>query len=130
MTTAIQVQAIPRKITLGAHPEQGPALAELIINFNTDTQFIKEFFQEQASMEIDFIQSIYIDNSASANAVTIAVLDTLYSITVKSHTQGWYPLPVQEGKARISFTRAATENTNLNLIFSNSMMPYVNWATQ
>jgi len=131
MTTPVQAQATPRKTTIGAQPEQGGTLVELTVNFNADTTFVKEFFQEQAEMEIDFIQSIYIDNSASANPVTISIPDNLFSMTVKGHTQGWYAFPVQaNGKARVAFTRGAVENTNLNVLFCNHMLPYNNWTTQ
>lgn len=130
MTTNIQTQSAGYNSTLGRIPSQGSKALELAINFANDNILIKEFFQEQSREQVDFFQSIYIDNSLSANPVTISVGGSLFSITVKGHTQGFYPLDVPEGKAVLTFSRAVTEATTLNIILFNYVLPYVNWATQ
>lgn len=130
MTTPVTQQLTPYRVPLGEVPEQGSVAADFSLNFNNDNVFIKETFQEQSKLEIDFVQSIYIDNSASATALTVSIQGTLYSITVKAHTQGWYPIIIPAGKATLIFSKAMTEASIVNITLLNSMLPYVNWATQ
>lgn len=126
----LQAQLSPYNSTIGRVPEQGPKAADLSIVFTAQIgSFQKELFQEQSKLLLDFVQSVYVDNSANANPFTLSIAGTVFSITVKPHTQGFYPIDVPEGAPTFQFTTTAAAVT-VNLVFYNFMLPYVNWATQ
>lgn len=87
-----------------------------------------DFGQEQASGAIGFVQSVYIDNSASANPLTLTFPGTQQNITVKGHTQGYYPVVPFTG----TFTWQAAMNGggNVPVIFMNVRFEAAQWATQ
>jgi hypothetical protein len=114
---------------LGSEPARRAAV-DFLVNFNNDSVFIKEFFQEQSREYIDYVQSIYIDNSASATAVTVSFAGTTAQIVAKAHSQGYYPILCPPGKIIVTVSKAATEATIMNLTLFNFMVPYVNWLTQ
>lgn len=132
MTTAIVLAAgqdfAIRRTGLGTSPIENVAI-EIPCNFNLDSVLTKDFTRELQAEKIPYLQSVYIDNSANANPLTLAIQGTAYSITVKAHTQGWYPLSPAQGplNVTISSTQAAVVPV---LTFTSFMVPYVNWATQ
>jgi hypothetical protein len=131
MPTPILTQSQGFKSPMMSVPEQ-PNYLELQLTFNAgnpDASLTKDFAQELANLRIDFIQCIYIDNSADANALTLSFNDGIFSITVKGHTQGWYPVAVPEGIVRMTATNGAAATVNKNIILSSVMVPPCNWAT-
>lgn len=77
---------------------------------------------------LDQIQSVYIDNKDGTTPFTLFIQSTGQNVTVKEHTQGWYPLMVSfpaEGKFVFSGATAKTP-----IFFSNVPMPVGQWDTQ
>lgn len=127
MTTPVQAQTFGKKVGLMMPPEDYVA-ASVVIDFTNDSVFTKDLVQEQANLRVPYIQAVYIDNSADANALTLAFDGTDFSIKVKGNTQGVYPLIVPEGPPRftVTSTQGAVKKT---LIFLSMPVPFFQWPT-
>lgn len=107
------------KITLGYAPSQGARALQVKLNFNSlAVQTITfDTFKEQSGGGIEFIQSVYIDNSQNAQGLALAFPALGQQITVRTQMQGYFPLFLPNGA--FACTALTTGNVNINLIFSN-----------
>lgn len=87
-----------------------------------------DFGLEQTTGAIGFVQSVFIDNSANANAYTLQVAGTQQQIIVKGHTQGYYPVVPFTGT--FQWTSSMNAGGTVNLIFMNVKFEAAQWATQ
>lgn len=78
---------------------------------------------------IDFIQSVWIDNSLNASSITLTITSAIgsQSILVQANTQGIYPV-IAAGK--VKWSAASAGNVQVPLIWSNTAKPFVQWGPQ
>ncbi len=130
MSTPVQKKSDGYKIGLMELPSNYIALP-VDFDFTTDAAQVltKDFVSEEQNLKIPFIQGVFIDNSGDANALTLAV-DGLpgHSITVKGHTQGFYPLICGDGPTRITVTSTGSAAVKRIIFLSMPVMP-CQWAT-
>ena len=111
----------------GLAPEGGPVCMPVDFDFSSVANQQVDLFLEEANKQIDFVQSVYIDNADNAAAFTLTVSGTGQRIRVKANTQGWYPLlSGDQTRVNVSSTVAAVKVT---VIFCNVPMPTAQWAT-
>lgn len=128
MSTSILPQGQGFRVGLMQQPAENVAMP-VVVDFTADSVFTKDFQQEQANLKIPFFQTVYIDNSADANPLTLA-FDGLpgQSITVKGRTQGYYPVITQEGIPHVTIT-STQGAVKKQLIFLSVIVPPMQWAT-
>lgn len=117
-------------IPLDTQPVQGGVGVSLNLDFTAGNQASGDFGQEMASGVIDYVQSVYIDNSGNTKALSITFGGTLQNITVKPNTQGYYPVVPANGT--FSWVAVSTgANVKVPVIFMNVKIPTASqWATQ
>lgn len=116
------------KITLGYAPTQGARALPFVLQFLTQnlTQITKDFYGEQSTGEAEFMQSVYIDNSLNAQAVSIRFPALGQIITARNQTQGYYPIFVPNG--RLAITAVSAGNVDVPIIFSNIFINPTVWS--
>lgn len=128
MPTPLTAQAFGFRIGLMQLPEEYVA-APVVIDFTNDTVFTKDFEQEAANLRVPFIQGVYIDNSADANALTLSLDGAPGQVVkVKGNTQGFYPLIAPQGPLRITVTSTQAAVKKTLIFLSMPIMPF-QWAT-
>ena len=130
MATPVLGVQVGFRVGLMTMPEEMVAMP-IAFDFANDASQIltKEFEQEFTELKIPYIQSVYIDNSLDADALTLAVNGgTQQSITVKGHTQGYYPLALAQGNSSITVSSTGSTETK-QLIFFSMIVPPCSWAT-
>jgi hypothetical protein len=113
----------------GLAPDEGPKALPINVDMSVMTaQGIPlDFFTEETTQQISFIQSIYIDNADNASAVTLTCNLTGHRIRVKANTQGFYPLCCTD-QSRFVLNGTASAVT-VRLQFLNVPVPIGQWAT-
>lgn len=84
---------------------------------------------EQFQNTIDFVQSMYLDNGANANALTLVFGGFNYTIKVKANTQGIYPVVCPVVPVRWQVINGAAADITINAIFMNVAIPPFQWPT-
>lgn len=118
-------------MTMGYVPQQGSRALSVLLAFNTlATQSINDdLTNEQAQGQIEFVQSVYIDNADNAQKFTLQILEgNVQRIVAKANTQGYYPLIAPNGK--LSYSASTTGNVNINIIWMNIFVNTIVWPTQ
>lgn len=99
------------------------------LNFTVAASITDDLTQEEALQHLDMVQSVYIDNSANAAAFTLSLFQAQYGITVKAHTQGWYPF-IADTPTKYSASTTPAAGLIVGLNFSNVAIEPCNWTTQ
>jgi hypothetical protein len=89
-------------------------------NLNIDLQ------RQQSHGRMEFVQSVYIDNSNNQSTLTLKFLGTGQVIVAQPLTQGDYPVKV--GTGIIRFSAVATAGQVIPIIFSNMPAQGVVWG--
>jgi hypothetical protein len=108
-----------RKITLGYAPKEGAFALPVTLLFNTNAvqQISMDFFKEQSQGQIEFIQSVFIDNSQNPQGLALRFPTLQQQITVRTQMQGYFPLFAPNGA--FSLTAVTTGNVDIPIIFCN-----------
>lgn len=111
----------------GYAPTKGPMAAILIIDFATVATQAFDLLLEESMGELEYVQTLFIDNSQNAVDVTIRTGIHQQRIIGKTKTQGYYPalfgLP---SRFTASTTPAGGLTVPIHLI--NVPMPAVVWT--
>jgi hypothetical protein len=107
-----------------AVPEQGNRELPLTLDFSNIGMISDTLFNEQSSSQIDFIQSVYIDNSGNAGEFTIT-FNGMQTIIAQPYTQGIYPV-IASGA--LSYIAKTPQGIKIPLIFSNMAKPFATWG--
>jgi hypothetical protein len=92
----------------GLVPRFGPKVLMDTLDFASDSSIDISTAEEQKSGAIEFIQSLWIDNSANSATVTVRIQHTGQVIKVAPKTQGYFPcMAGGEFRATVSTTPAA-----------------------
>lgn len=107
-------------------PVSGPIGLPITLDFTGITTQDIDLALELQSGTIDYVQSVYIDNSANANALTLTFGGAQYKIVCKANFQGIFPVIAPVGIVR--FTAACAGNPKIPIILFNTVVPYFLWA--
>lgn len=89
-----------------------------------------DFLKEYQGADIEFIQSVYIDNADGADYFHLTVPVTLYRIVCPPNRQGWFPILLPKNVPLIAALANALEGENefeMTMIFANVPMPAATW---
>jgi hypothetical protein len=113
-----------------SQPSQGAMVMAMALDFTNVAAINIDVTEEILSQKIDFIQSVYIDNSLNASQVTLKFVDGIstagYLVTAQPYSQGWYPVAVPVGK--LVFVAGTAQGIIINIKLANIAMPYFTWG--
>jgi hypothetical protein len=124
------MQRVAYKITMGYVPKSGSRALPFKLAFNAQAvQTISDdMFLEQALAELEYIQSVFIDNADNGQKLTLQFVGSVSQrIVAKANTQGFYPVFLPNGK--LIYTATTTGNVDVNVIFSNVFVNTIVWPT-
>jgi len=109
-------------------PSGGPKTVPAVADFTTIPLYDVDGQQMIDSHAMEYIQGVFVDNSASTAALTILCGGTGQKIVVGPNMQGYFPLLVQSPpKFTLSMTPAAGRIVNLQ--FYNVPIMSCSWKT-
>ena len=124
--------APPTKTGADGAPIQGPRIIPITLNFTAPTAPIPiELFQENQDKQLDFVQTLYVDNSASGYMLTVRALVTNQTLHVPPYSQAYLPvLCLLDGQTQLIFSKnnIVAESVPVQLI--NVAMPAAVWPTR
>lgn len=109
-------------------PVSGPCGVNVSLDFTGGDNISGDLALEQMQSIIDFVQSIWIDNSLNAKALTIVFGGTGQRITVKPNTQGMYPVIAAAGQLKWT-AQSVGSGLVVPVIMMNVVQDYFQWAT-
>ena len=106
-------------------PNEGPKGVGLNFDFSVSASWLADFQQAVDGGRISGVQSLFVDNWASGQTVTVISLETGHRIEVPPYSQGLFPiLTIRLPKIQIS-----SSGTGLAAIyFLNVPVPYATWS--
>jgi hypothetical protein len=116
-------------LALGAKSSSGPFGVNVTLDFTTGNVVSGDLVQEQMIGTIDYVQSIWIDNSQNTKVLTITFPGLGQSITVKANTQGLYPVIAQQGPIRWTATSVGAAVVVPVIMMNVPQQSYSQWAT-
>lgn len=111
----------------GLVPRGGPRALRIALDFTALASQPIDLQEELLMAQLEFVQTLYIDNQANANALICVVGATQQIIKVKGNTEGYYSVLAPE-------TAGFTFSTTLGAVivpihFINVPMAVAQWAT-
>lgn len=120
-------QAFP--VFNGYAPKQGPKALPVTLDFSEKAEQAFDLVLENTEGVIDYIQSIYVDNSDNPNTVEFIFGVTNQRLVVPAGAQGNWPV-IAPSQTRI-FTRSTVDpKARVNVLLMNVPMPYTQWGPQ
>jgi hypothetical protein len=113
------------------HPTQGGRCIQVSFPFSDGAvAYQGDFVLEILDAKLDFIQSVYVDNSANADAFTLLIpgIGTKgYNLVVPPNTQGMYPIVCPSGP--MYYQAFSDGGVDVDCTFFNIPMPYYQAAS-
>lgn len=78
-------------------PTQGPCAVNVALDFTAVDNVSGDLALEQSSGTLEYVQSIFIDNSLNTKSLSITFSGLGYKITVKAGQQGLFPVVIPNG---------------------------------
>jgi hypothetical protein len=111
-------------------PLEGPRAIPLTLDFTSVADATLDGKPLLDSTKISMVQTIYIDTSATDNALSVTVGNSGQVIKVKGRTQGYYPVFAPNPFA-FTFHSAGVADSNLVPVYLlNFPVAPAQWATQ
>lgn len=109
-------------------PKQGNRELAISYDFSVNASYLDDLLPELTSGQIEFVQSVFIDNSANLNPLLIQFLQgPQQPIQAPAQSQGYYNVTMGgDVRYKISTTPAAA--LNVKLIFSNVKREQQTWG--
>lgn len=107
-------------------PEQGAQALPFNLDFTLGTNLAGDLRNAVDSGELDFIQSIYIDNADNSSSVTVKFPGSRQRIVAQPFSEGYYACTPAVGDTQ--FTAQSNGGISVPVIFYNCPMPYVTWG--
>jgi hypothetical protein len=107
-------------------PSEGPKVIPQALDFSIQASFPIDLQGLQSRNVFSAVQSVFVDNSANAQNLTLTFEGTGQTIICKAHTQGYYTVLVPN-PAR--FTAASTGGARAYLIMINAPVAGAVWST-
>ena len=109
-------------------PAEGPKCVPLTLDFTAASTYTLDYGNMMERAFISMIQTVYIDAKDSAVTFTLTVPRTGQILTVKPHTQGYYPV-LCPNPVTLQFDCAGGPS-NLGVFLINVPIAPAQWATQ
>lgn len=107
-------------------PISGPVGIPVTLDFSTVDNVTGDLALEQMQGVIDYVQAVYIDNSANIKSLSITFAGLGYNITVKAGVQGIFPIIAQAG-ALSWRAKSVGAAVIVPIVLMNVQQPYVQW---
>lgn len=111
----------------GLAPEGGSKALPVNVDLSVNASFDIDFVKEQDLNLINFLQSVFVDNTASATRLTIRVLGVPFTLKIGAGQMGIFPL-ISTGHSRMTISSTAVIPTPIPLIFMNVPMAHAVWT--
>ena len=112
------------KIANGYAPRNGPLGITKRLEFTASVGEIAfDLYKEESSNDIEFIQSVWVENQNNPNPLEIEFLGTNQILKVPANTQGIYPA-IAPNPVVVTCRTTAGNNLNCKVILLNMPMPY------
>jgi hypothetical protein len=101
----------------------------LRLDFTTMGLVAYDLLETLQAGEMNFIQSVFIDNIDNAAPLILTVISNappFQRIVAQPYTQGWYPITFPLNSAQ--FTAQTSEGQTVDVIFCNHAMPYFTYG--
>jgi len=108
------------------NPVSGPVGIPVSLDFTATDNVRGDLALEQMQGVLDFVQAIYIDNSANTKSLKITFSGLAYSITVKAGRQGVFPVLAQQGALSWQ-AQSIGAALVVPVIMFNVQQPYFQW---
>lgn len=106
-------------------PPEGPKAIPLYLDFTAAGEYDIDLTTIETNGQFSMVQTIYVDNSSTASAMSIVFPDIQQTIVANGHTEGYYPV-LGLNPTHIQISSAANAILIVHLI--NSPIPGVVWA--
>lgn len=111
----------------GYGPAEGAKILPLTFDFSSVASYSENLLIENTEGVIQFVQSVFVDNSDNTNPLVILIAVTNQRLIVPANAQGIWPIfTVDQTRFTISTTPAA--NLSVNVSFANVPMPFTQWG--
>lgn len=109
-------------------PKEGPKAVPYNMNFTTGAAFTADLRQTVSQGYISVIQSVWIDNSANSDTLSMTVQGTNFTINAPAYSQGFYPVTV--GPQPVFQFSSASTSAAVAVEFLNVPVPASVWTVQ
>lgn len=113
------------QLPVGATPKQGNIGIGVDFDFRTVGQVNGDLSVEQQQGQIDFVQSIFIDNRLNASPFVITFSGLRYTIQCRAGRQGIFPVLAASGN--LSFTAVSAGGIIVPTIMMSEKTAYFVW---
>lgn len=113
-------------ISNGLAPAQGPKGLSLNLDFSAAVTIRGDFLLEETQGIIQGIQSVFVDNSQNASAVTITFGVTQQRLVIPANSQLTAPVFAVD---QLSFTATSVGAVIVPVTFLNVPMPFASWGS-
>lgn len=117
------------QIFSGLAPVQGPKCLGDTLDFSAVAQINLDLTQEETTGQIDYIQTLYVNNSDNLNALEFLFEGTNQLLTIPAGASGIWPVFVT-GPVRCKVTTTIAANLLIPILWINVPMPLTQWGPQ
>lgn len=114
----------PVPVTYGYGPESGPKTVFVKPDFSEKSVFDIDLDRLIENGNIEFIQSVFVDNTDSSQALIIEPQMSQQRIVVPASWQGYFPLFAKTGQIKVT---CADNTAQIGLNFNNFPVPAMLW---
>lgn len=109
-------QRVAWQVAYGEAPVNGSRAMPQTLDFTVETSIGVNLTYEQESQRLEFVQSIYIDNSTNPNPLTGTCRGSGQIFIIPGGWQGYIPVLASVDNAHITFTTVKTPIIPINLL--------------
>jgi len=126
MTSQNSQNRVSWQVAFGEAPRKGSKSMYQLLDFSVSSPIGIDLSYEEQSVRLEFVQSIYIDNSANPASISATMLTTSQVITCPSYSQGYFPVLSSLDNTKISFS--TTDTPRVPVEFLNFPVPLMIWS--
>jgi len=125
MSTSITGNHIPVETSVGLAPAHGQVQITQSVTLVSGTSQLLNFVESLNKSKIDFIQTIYADNSQNSSPLVVVCNLTQQTLTWPPFSQGYIGCMVPREAS--FFTVTSSNSVTVNMHFMAMMVPYAIW---
>lgn len=114
-------------VAFGQFPTKGSRALPQLLDFTQESPVNVNLSYEQESLRLEFVQTLYIDNSSNANDLTMTMRATGQAMIVLAGWQGYLPVLATADNCHISFSTSGTPKIPVQ--FLSFPMPAILWPS-
>ena len=116
------------QVSNGKAPRRGPKAVYQLLDFSVANPLFLDLVVAQDMDRLEFVQTLYIDNSSTTSPVIVQCLMSQQKITCPPLAQGYFPILVPEAGPKFVFQTTGTPIIPVG--FCSMAMPCTVWNTQ